>query len=124
LLPHEATTASLRLIVPTLAHVANRTPEGAITLHQTKRENTTNEKITTGNENEMTTSGFLSRQGGEHANAAARNGATGFVSTDSGWIAYQTDTGQYWCRCLPAAAVAWNNVTLRGAGQGKTVVQA
>jgi len=31
-----------------------------------------------------------------YANAAARTGATGFVSGDVGRIAYQTDTGQYW----------------------------
>ena len=34
----EAITASRRLIVSTLPHVASRPPEGAMTLHQTKRE--------------------------------------------------------------------------------------
>lgn len=31
-----------------------------------------------------------------YANAAARNGASGFTSIDLGRIAYQSDTGQYW----------------------------
>ena len=31
-----------------------------------------------------------------YANAAARTGATGFLATDVGQIAYQTDTGGYW----------------------------
>jgi hypothetical protein len=40
-----------------------------------------------------------------YANAAARTGATGFVATDVGRIAYQSDNGSYWR--LTATTPTW-----------------
>ncbi len=40
-----------------------------------------------------------------YVNAAARTGATGFLSVDIGKIAYQSDTGQYWR--LTATTPTW-----------------
>jgi hypothetical protein len=43
-----------------------------------------------------------------YANASARLTATGFLSTDIGRVAYQSDTGQYWR--LASTAPTWNPV--------------
>ena len=43
-----------------------------------------------------------------YPNAAARTGATGFVTADIGKIAYQTDTGQYWR--LTATTPVWQGL--------------
>ena len=44
-----------------------------------------------------------------YANAAARTGASGFVTGDVGKIAYQTDTGQYWR--LLTVAPTWAEIS-------------
>jgi hypothetical protein len=46
-----------------------------------------------------------------YANAAARLGATGFVSSDQGRIAYQTDTGQYW-RLQNYSPIVWTIINV------------
>jgi hypothetical protein len=48
-----------------------------------------------------------------YANAAARTGATGFVSGDVGRIAYQSDNGTYWR--LTATTPTWASVGLPNA---------
>jgi hypothetical protein len=59
-----------------------------------------------------------------YANAAARTGASGFVSGDVGRIAFQTDTGQYWR--LTTTTPAWQIIaspvyaTYQGSPTGPT----
>lgn len=46
-----------------------------------------------------------------YANATTRLAATGFVSTDQGRIAYQTDTGQYW-RLQNYSPIVWTIINV------------